>query len=1140
MRNVWRLGDPGGGLGRFRGTGLVTPGDDEAVIDVARPDADSQVPAYHPGPLAAYAGGCDKRLVLGFDLPGRLGDCLLTLRMFAVQGPVPDLMVEVNGRRGLYFPVVERTDRRGVPGVSAISGWIDLALRLDAGWLLEGRNEIALTTTSAEPLEPIGPAHPELGYLWGSALQHAVIRLDELADGDEIPARAPSVDLRPLPLYVDAADGLAELADLVLSTPGPFDQGEAVVEIGSDRIRTPLDLEGREHGEVRVRLEVPEQDAPVPARIVVRLDGCELVHETTFRPCRKWTLHLLPHVHLDLGYTDFQAKVAEIHTRNVDRVLDILDRQPDYAYSIDGSYVVQQFLRTRSPAAVERLRSAIAEGQVSVNAFFALFLTGLATLEECFRAGVHAAALRREFDFPVDYANLTDVPSYSGALPTVLRAMGIDAFLGIQNHGRAANDDSDELHLRSPFRWRGPDGAEVLTFFSDCYAQLRYFCGFPVSIEGSAQSLSRLLDRYERDDYVPADLPVVGIYSDNEDLADGEAELVDRWAKRYAWPKLRFSTVRDYFAAVRPLTDRLPLVQGDGGSYWEDGVGAGAAIIAEYRRAQTGLASAEGLGALLGAVDGSLRPSFEDLDPAWDCVLIGCEHTWTSMHAPRHPHGEQTVDQLAWKAHQIAHARRVAKDETRRVLSQLGERVTTHGPTLLVANTLGWTRDVETEVELPPGRQVAARGGVVVDEAHEHDGIVRVRLRVGDVPGFGYRALPLTARGTSPPPPARTDARSPTGAQRRDVETAQYRLRVERGRITSLWSKSLDRELLDAGARFALGEVVYVRGGGGAQRTSLFDRDPSLPLPDLEEVPAHMELDDVAVSATGTVVRLRGTGPSMPTVQVEVRLRDHDDRVDVAVRLHKEAVYDKESVYVAFPFAVAGATARYDRQVGWVDPVRDHLPGAANEWFTTLFGVGLANDEVALTWTSADAPLFTLGDVVRGRWPNAAEAADGTILSWIMNNYWWTNFPPAQEGPFEARYAFRPAASWDPAAAARFGREVRVEPCVAVLGWMDKFDTAVRPLPEDGASLLDVRAPDHVVPTVVAARRRAGLLVRLQETVGEAGTVAIRHPRAAGGAAELVSALEEDPRPLPLGADRLVTVDVGPYQVVSVRLTWDS
>src|SRR6185503_6459215 len=185
-------------------------------------------------------------------------------------------------------------------------------------------------------------------------------------------------------------------------------------------------------------------------------------------------------------------------------------------------------------------------------------LAGVASLEECYRAAYLSARLRHELGLPVTTANLTDVPSYPQSIPSIVAAAGLDGFFGIANHTRGGNADADTLHLQSPVRWRGPYGAEVLAFFSDSYSQLRFLCSDPPTLAGMATSLPRFTARYERPDYAPHDLPIVGTHADNEDVADGYADLVRRWNDVYAYPRLRFSTMSSYLDSVRPVREQLP------------------------------------------------------------------------------------------------------------------------------------------------------------------------------------------------------------------------------------------------------------------------------------------------------------------------------------------------------------------------------------------------------------------------------------------------------------------------------------------------------------------------------------------------------------------------------------------------------
>lgn len=1093
---LWRIGDPSLGASQFRGW----VGGEAFVVGQSDP---ADFPGFHPTRGA--------QTTISFDADAAGAAFEVVVHVYAV-GPSPQLEIDLNGVRGRWFLDPRREGHTLLQHpTSPIAGWAVVRAAFPADAVQRSANSLVLTTAELEVDEPTKPVEApgfDGGIHFGSV---------EMVALGETPQ--PTIALVPLPFFKDGR----EAVDLVVTFPAPFADSHAEVEIGGFTERVALDLAPRHVGQQRVRLNVPEFDGPVAARVTLDVDGTTTEHDLPIAPCRKWTVHLLPHVHLDVGFTDYQAKVIELHNRNLERALDIGEHRDDYRFSIDGSFIVERYLASRSPEAAARVLDAIADGRMSLNAFYVLFLTGIASLEECYRAGNAAADLAEQFGVRTDYANLTDVPSYSWAIPSILRDMGIDRFMGISNHTRASNDDSDVLHLISPARWRGADGAEVLAYFSDGYSQLRWMLGNPPQLAGGVDALNRFLRRYDRADYLPTDIPVVGIHVDNEDLEAGEAAFVDAWNERFDWPRIRYSTISDYFRSVEHLYDELPLVTGDGGSFWEDGVGSGAAITAAYRRAQAALPAAEAATMLTTLVDDRMAADRVRFDAAWNALLIGCEHTWTAIHASSRPHAHSTADQLAWKEHQVATAGRLAVDLGREAMSRLGELATTSGNAVVVCNTLSWPRRVEVEIELGEHSALKTAGGRVLDgiEVDRVDGLPTVRVQTDIVPAFGY-AVYEPVRVDEPRVTAWTDV----GAV---VETARWRLELDEatGRIRQL---SHDGEpLLDAACAFALGEVVYATGGGPG--TSLHSGDFNLFEPDIEVVSCDVRPTVMTTTRWGAVVRMRGEGPSLRDVQVEVTLHDAEDRVDLTVSFDKEAVLAKEGVYIAFPFAADQPTLRYDRQQGWVDPSRDHYPGACTEWFTTQHAVAVSDPRRTVVWTSQDAPLFTLGDVVRGRWATACAPQSGTLLSWVMNNYWFTNYPAFQDGPVSFSYSFTTLPKWDPSAAARFGRSIRTPLLVSNVIPLDKADRGPRRLPAAAESLLDVEADANVVVSLVSARRAAGALLRIQEVAGLTGRAVV--PVGARRAFRC-TATESDLEELVVDDGRVV-VEVGPNAVVSVR-----
>lgn len=1139
--------------------------DGRTQFRVGKDSVEDSWPAFHPGPLNASTGWRPHRAEITFDIE-EFADMVLQLRFAAGHGPCPDIEIELDGvHRGLFHPEVRRDTRDTVYRHGPIAGDVELDIALPASWLSPGEHVLALTTAldSAAATGGIpnaveqGRHREQYGIHFGSG-----ITWHSLALAPSATVSTMDVELLATPLYLDET----ELLELTVTVPpDTVWPDEAVVIFNGVDHTLDLRRDGRTFGQVRVRFGVEEFEGSAEARVSIG----DMQRTFSIRPARKWTVHLIPHVHLDVGYTDYQGKVLELHSRNLDRALAALDADPDFAFSVDGSVILKQYIDTRSPGRADRVLAALRSGRLSVNAFHSLFLSGVTSLEETYRAAYLTAGLRDEHGVPVTYANLTDVPSYSAAVPSMLAALGIDAFVGIENHHRGGNADTDTQHLLSPMMWEGVDGSRVLAHFSDTYSQLRFMAADPQTIAGAAHSLCRFTARYERDDYLPHDLPVIGTHADNEDLADGDASFAARWNAVYSWPRMVVSTMEEYLATVRPLADRLPVWRGDGGSYWEDGVGTGAAIIAEHRQAQTALLAAESLSALVANVDDTYRPNRTALDSGWEGSLYGCEHTWTWSHGTAHPHGEQVDDQLDWKRHQVHTAHRVAHDETLRALSQLGELVKTDGPTLLVYNPLGWASTVDVETEAQAGTPFFLDGQQLPSEVlSDCAGLHRFRITVPDVPAFGYRALRVGEPRTLAPG-EEGGASAITEQDTNDWQPAPDTLTTDRweatldnGTITSLVHRPSGRAVLDTNSPWRLGQVLHVLNGPDSvtrgsyysphthghdhsgephrhtpgPRDTLWGRFPGAQEPDLDITSAELRPIGVLRTFDGWRIRTVGSAPSLPFVEVDVLLRDTDDKVDVTVRLDKERVLTKESVYIAFPFSADNPRIRYDRQQGWINPAIDHAPGACNEWFTTQYGVAVdsTSDGPAVAWTSADAPLFTVSDIVRGTWAREFTPTNGTVFSWVLNNYWPTNTPPEQDGSLTLHYSFAPLPNgFEPAAASRFGLRVRNTPVSTVIGRLDKYDHSGHTLPAEVGSLADLGIPDHVHATLAGSKDGNALLLRVQNLTGQAQTIWLNRPH---GKAFACYADEREIDQLTRDKSGRIRLDLHAWQVATVKL----
>jgi alpha-mannosidase len=172
--------------------------------------------------------------------------------------------------------------------------------------------------------------------------------------------------------------------------------------------------------------------------------------------------------------------------------------------------------------------------------------------------------------------------------------------------------------------------------------------------------------------------------------------------------------------------------------------------------------------------------------------------------------------------------------------------------------------------------------------------------------------------------------------------------------------------------------------------------------------------------------------PGAKRYSSEIRLVGGIDRVDLITNLDKKAVREKEGMHIAFPFSVPGGLLRYDVADGVVRPEADQLAGACKNFFSVQSWVDISNSDYGVTWATANAPLIEIGAITAEQpWMKTIQPSS-LIYSYVMNNYWHTNYKADQEGPVTFSYAILPHAAFAVADAVKFGVERR-EPLIVAL-----------------------------------------------------------------------------------------------------------
>jgi alpha-mannosidase len=187
---------------------------------------------------------------------------------------------------------------------------------------------------------------------------------------------------------------------------------------------------------------------------------------------------------------------------------------------------------------------------------------------------------------------------------------------GLKYFSAAANADRGptlmlgDLHRRSPFWWEGPDGSRVLVWYARHYHQIGSEFGFPPKVANGFEGLQTFLDVYERDDYAASSVLLHGSQWENTSLHAPQADIVRDWNATFAYPRLVFAGFGEALGKIEAeAKDRIPVVRGDGGPYWEDGVASDAACTPRSERENERRAvSAEKLATVASLVDPRTRP----------------------------------------------------------------------------------------------------------------------------------------------------------------------------------------------------------------------------------------------------------------------------------------------------------------------------------------------------------------------------------------------------------------------------------------------------------------------------------------------------------------------------------------------------
>jgi alpha-mannosidase len=749
---------------------------------------------------------------------------------------------------------------------------------------------------------------------------------------------------------------------------------------------------------------IPAVSATREIPLVITLnDKPESRRYVPIKPVNKREIYILSYSHNDIGYTDLQPNIEKKQWRNLDEALRLIALTKDYPegsrykWNMEVLWSLESYLKQATDSKRREVMQAVKAGSVGLNALYANILTGLANSVEMTHFTDFARTLDTSWSLAITSALVSDIPGFTWGIVPTLAQSGVKYFSISPNPGDRIGYTIEQWGDK-PFYWKSQSGKErILTWVAgESYAS---FHEGDLSKLGDEKlfKLFRKLDE-KKYPYEILQLPYT-VGGDNGPPDPNLSDFVKKWNERYATPRLIIATHEEMFREFeRRYGASLPSVAGDFTPYWEDGAASSAYETSLNRQASDRLIQNQALWSMRSPA------SFPDTEfaAAWRNVIFYDEHTWGAYNSISEPDAPLVKNQWAIKR-QFA----VSADSISRMVGP--EIRVDEG--IEVYNTQSWSR---SDVVRIPGPESQAGERVVDVQGNQ---IPSQRLSTGELAVLVKDLQPLSARriivkkGAAYAPGTLEASGNMLGNN-----LFTLTLNKSTGAIDMLTWKRNGLQLVD-GTRGGLNTFLYVSGTdpGNAKTVSNVK---------------------ISVKERGKLMSsllVTADAPGCRNYSYEVTVYDGIDRVDITNWIDKEPIRAKEGVHISFPFNVPEGQVRYNVGFGVVRPELDQLPGACKNFFSIESWVDISDDQRGVTWASVDAPLIEIGTITAEKpWLEESKPAQN-LYSYVMNNYWHTNYKADQEGEVLFRYSLRPHGGYQQEEAARFGLERR-QPLIVVPG----------------------------------------------------------------------------------------------------------
>ncbi len=724
--------------------------------------------------------------------------------------------------------------------------------------------------------------------------------------------------------------------------------------------------------------------------------------------------------HFDLGFTDLPENVfARYRGEMMDNALSVINenstlpKDEHFVWTVPGWPLYAQILGPlQTPERKARIEKAIRDGSIVAHGLPFTMHTESLDYEDLVRGLDYSSNISRKYGLPLTIsAKMTDVPSHSWVLPTLLNNAGIK-FLQL-----GCNPASQYPRVPPIFWWEGADGSKILCQYTPLY-------GSDIKPPSNWPCKNYLAMIMTGDNHGPPNKKEI------------EA-LLATIAKDLPGVKVHFGILDDFAKAIFAEKPALSTIKGDMPDTWIHGLLSNPQETKLARNIRPLESALDGLntqmriwGIPVGSVSAQLAKAYEQ-------SLLYAEHTWgmNAEYGPRFSYGDDWKKWMAeaeaepvpengdysklknsdaintnegskrkWlhsydvKRQYIRNTNDIVSTALKTHLDLLAKSVNVAGKRLVVYNPLPWKRSGIVENPWEKGKSIYVK----------------------EIEPSGYVTY------------SQNDIKESTiSNDEQSVFSIPYFKVVfdlKRGGIASLTEKTTGRELVDKSSKYVIGQFLHerfstnevdkwwnaysrIKEGWGLNDLGKPGMMNAEKAPYLAFTPkewtisvSHSPIADVA---TLTSLATEGFAKKYKLTFTFPRNAAYVD-VEWFVDT-KTADKQPEGGWLCFPFAVKDPHFTVGRLGGPINPVTDIISGTNRYLMAVNSGVSITQaDQSGMGLSPMDSPLIGLGEP--GLWKFALEHTPTipSVFVNIYNNMWNTNFPLWQDGSWSERVRIWP------------------------------------------------------------------------------------------------------------------------------------